>query len=105
MSTPALDISPEELQDIFELPSEDKGYRLIALDDDRTLALYVVELFMAVLELSGKEAFELMKQIHFGGRAEIFKGSFEECQHKHEQIQQANRIHGQNLFTFVERIA
>lgn len=103
---PALDISPAELEDLFDMPAfeEDKGYRLVALDDDRTPMDFVTIVFMQVLELDVERAAELMLQIHIGGRAEIFKGSWEECKDKKDQIDAWNAKYKQHLFTLIEKI-
>lgn len=103
---PALDISPTQLEDLFEMPAfeTDKGYRLIALDDDVTPQDFVTIVFMKVFELPVEKALELMLQIHVGGRAEIFKGSFDECKAKKDQIDAFNEKYEEHLFTLIEKI-
>jgi ATP-dependent Clp protease adaptor protein ClpS len=103
---PALDIAPAELEDLFELPAfeNDKGYRLVALDDDRTPMDFVTIVFMQVFELESERAIELMLQIHVGGRAEVFKGSFDECKNKKDQIDAFNEKYEEHLFTLIEKI-
>jgi ATP-dependent Clp protease adaptor protein ClpS len=103
---PALDISPADLEDLFEMPAfkNDKGHRLVALDDDRTPMDFVTIVFMQVFELPAEKAMELMLQIHVGGRAEIFKGSFDECKAKKDQIDAFNEKYEEHLFTLIEKI-
>lgn len=103
---PALDISPTELEDLFDMPAfeNDKGYRLVALDDDHTSMEFVTVVFMQVFELDVERAAELMLQIHIGGRAEVFKGSFDECKTKKDQIDAFNEKYGEHLFTLIEKI-
>lgn len=103
---PALDISPTELEELFNMPAfeNDKGYRLVALDDDVTPQTFVTIVFMQVFELDVERAAELMLQIHIGGRAEVFKGSFDECKAKKDQIDAFNEKYGEHLFTLIEKI-
>lgn len=103
---PSVDISPTELEELFNMPAfeEDKGHRLVALDDDVTPQDFVTIVFMQVFELDVERAAELMLQIHIGGRAEVFKGSFDECKAKKDQIDAFNEKYGEHLFTLIEKI-
>lgn len=102
----SVDISPTELEELFNMPAfeEDKGHRLVALDDDVTPQDFVTIVFMQVFELDVERAAELMLQIHIGGRAEVFKGSFDECKAKKDQIDAFNEKYGEHLFTLIEKI-
>jgi len=82
----------------------DKGWRLVALDDDHTTMDYVALVFVAVLGIEPERAVELMLKVHNEGRAEVYKGSQEELQEKQEKIAELNLAYKQNLFTIIEKI-
>ncbi len=82
----------------------DKGWRLIALDDDHTTQQFVVLVFVGVLGIEPERAVELMLKVHTEGRAEVLKGSQEELQEKREKIAELNLAYQQNLFTILEKI-
>jgi ATP-dependent Clp protease adaptor protein ClpS len=106
LSEPSLDISPAELEELFEAPAfeHDKGYRVVFLDDDVTPMDYVVIVLVTVFEMEVTKAVELMLNVHEGGRAEVFKGSFEECTTKKDLVGQLNEAHGYHLFSMVEKV-
>lgn len=106
MISPLLDISPSELQDLFDQPAyeHDKGYQLIALNDDVTPFDYVIALFISVFDFNYEKAEEVATKIHNDGRASVFHGSEEECQAKKEVIEDINRQFNQHLSTIITKV-
>lgn len=106
LSEPSLDLSPAELEELFEAPAfeHDKGYRVVFLDDDTTSMEFVVIVLVKVFEMEVTKAAELMLNIHRGGRAEVFKGSFEECNTKKNMVDKLNEAYDYHLFSTVEKV-
>jgi ATP-dependent Clp protease adapter protein ClpS len=106
LSEPTLDISPAELEELFEAPAfeHDKGYRLVLMDDDVTPQNYVVLVLVTIFAMEPQKAVELMLRVHEHGRAEVFKGSFEECTEKKDAIGVLNEAYGFHLFSLVEKV-
>lgn len=106
LSEPALDISPAQLEELFEAPAyeNDKGHRLVFMDDDVTPMDFVVAVLITVFEIEGQKAVELMLRVHEHGRAEIFKGSFDECKSKKDAVDRLNEAYDFHLFASIEKI-
>lgn len=101
-----LDISPAELEELFNAPTfeKDKGHRLVFLDDDRTPMIFVVIVLVQVFEMTPEKATELMLRVHNHGRAEVFKGSWDECKAKKDAVDMLNEAYGEHLFSIIEKI-
>lgn len=101
-----LDISPAELEELFNAPAfeKDKGYRVVFFDDNVTSQEFVVVVLVTVFELNTEKAVELMLQVHNGGSAEVFKGSEEDCRSRHDAVQIMNQAYKQQLMSLVEKI-
>lgn len=101
-----LDISPAELEELFNSPAfeKDRGWRIIAHNDDVTSFDFVILVFMRVFGLSEERAFELAYKIHNEGQAEIDKGSREDLEKKQLMVFQFNLKYGESLLTTIEKI-
>lgn len=102
----ATEVSLEELEEIFQLPAyePDKGYRLVALDDDVTPIKYVIMLLIQVFDYEPKKAVQLTLKIHTTGRGVVATGSRAELIKKQEIVAAYNREYNEQLFTIVEKI-
>lgn len=106
LSEPAIDLSPVELEELFNVPAfeNDKGHRLVFMDDDSTPMDYVVDVIESVFEMKRSKAVKLMLHVHQHGRAEVFKGSWDECKAKKDLVDLLNANYGYHLFSMIEKI-
>ena len=98
-----IDVSIDELTELFELPSHDPGYKLVAWNDDVTPMDYVVFVFVNALEIPEDKAVDLMWRVHRQGSADLFFGSFDECEQKKELVNVTNALTGHSLRVTVDR--
>lgn len=103
---PDLAIAPSELEELFNSPAfeNDKGHRLVFMDDDQTSMDFVVHVLMTVFEMEAMKAVELMLHVHTHGRAEVFKGSWDECSSKKDAVDLLNAEYDYHLFSLIEKI-
>ena len=77
-----MDILKESKESIATKIKTEKEYGIMGYSDDESFADGIVELFKEVLELSHKEAFELMEKIHNEGSSIVYRNSLSKCQEK-----------------------